>query len=807
MSGLNDQQSDPFKGGNMILYGKRWPEDFSNRFFIGQHTIDKDQNDKVPDVLKGIKPRQIVTQLADIGCDTLYFYMSCHLGNCYYPTRVRYGRVHSGIGKRDVFGEVADECVKRKVALVAVYEFAHLHYCKDWPKAPEDWKHYVYNDDGTRSVKGLCWNTGYGDFFLSQVEEVFSQYPVAGLFVDMLDYPGLNLCPGCKKRFQQDMNKEPPDQKTDINSPLYKEYRMWTFREEARYLKHIRQFIRKFVPGSIVVNNYHWLQCEDLYEIQEAMDFASTDPGIGFGSGTANRCYHSPQVFRTLSRGKAPFDILYDNVVCGLLEISPRDPYLGVSSVSLAHGGYPCPCSMWDKNGHLNPAAVGLAKDVYKHINRAKKWVLNNQSLKGAGIYLSQESEYFYGSPGEKIWRRTSRYLNSFHGALLMLQQEHLLADVLIRNQLSELAAYKVIYLPNTACLSEAEVAAFREYVRNGGTIVASYRASLCDEWGNQRKNFALADVFGVDWCGEKIEPYLALQMNVKTPRDYPFLPWENPSVSVNESALIVKARQGARVIANLHDRYRPNTDPKQCRAFHNAFVVKKPVGPAIVENKYGKGRSIYFAPKIFSTYAYKGVPEIRKLAGRWLVKKELSNLPLTLTAPSSVEMTAFARPQEAKWIIHLVNFQSAPGRMLFTELPVFSEPDDCLVLPLTEDVLPVYNLSLTMRTGARKIKNVRLALSGKNLKTKKTGSGLAVIIPKLHIHEIIEVNFAKPWEAEEIPAPGKRLLPMIHCPVKNSEKSGASPAVPTAKTESGDASGEVWDGFGMGQTGKTGKK
>lgn len=779
----------------MKLYGKRWPQDFRKRFFVGQHMIDTDQNENVPEVLKGVKPREIVRQLADVGCDLLYFYMSCHMGNCYYPTKVKWGRIHSGARKIDIFGEVADECVKQKIALFTVFEFAHLHYLKDWKRAPEDWKHYRRREDGTRGVSGLCWNTGYGEFVHAQIEEVFSTYPTYGLYVDMFDYPGLNLCPECARRFREEMGEVPPTQDTDINSPLFREYKMWAFREEARGLKEIRQTVHRHVPEAVVLNNYHRLKCEDLYELRDAVDFVSTDPGIGFGYQSVVRATHTAAVFCALSEGKLPFDILYDDVTYGLLEIAPRDPYLGIASTALAHGGIPCPCSMWAKDGSLNQAALGLSREVYQHVDRTKKWVGGWRSLKVAGVYLSQESEYFHGHPGEKTWGLGGGYQDEFDGALMMLQEEHVLTDVLTRNQLPRLSDYPVIYLPNAVCLSDVEVAAFREYVRKGGTLIASHSASLADEWGSLGEDFRLADVFGVDWTGEKMEPYIAVQMNVASSKRFPFLPWENPSVTVNQAGLIVKARKGAKVLATLHDRYRPNTDPKKFSGFHNAFVVEKPAGPAIVENRFGKGRAIYFAPRVFAAYAYQGIPEIRKLVARWLVGSRLSRAPIRLDAPSSVEMTAFERPEEGQWVIHLVNFQSIPARAYL------GSQEKGVTIPLTEDVLPVRDLVLRARLGKRSLKQVSLQPSGKRLKAVKQGAETIVHIPEVHIHEIVVFEFKEPWKGKPERFTNERIVPMIRCPRNESRK-------PTSGRTSGKKSGEpanqdspeAWDGMGMGQ-------
>ena len=48
--------------------------------------------------------------------------------------------------------------------------------------------------------------------------------------------------------------------------------------------------------------------------------------------------------------------------------------------------------------------------------------------------------------------------------------------------------------------------AGIEEFVRRGGSIVATHETSLCDESGTRRENFGLAALFGVDFGG-KVEP------------------------------------------------------------------------------------------------------------------------------------------------------------------------------------------------------------------------------------------------------------------------------------------------------------
>ena len=78
------------------------------------------------------------------------------------------------------------------------------------------------------------------------------------------------------------------------------------------------------------------------------------------------------------------------------------------------------------------------------------------------------------------------------------------------------MSRFKTLILPSIAALSDAQCDQLRAFVRNGGSVIATYETSLCDEWGVRRKDFGLADLFGVGWTGRTEGPmqnsYLRLE-------------------------------------------------------------------------------------------------------------------------------------------------------------------------------------------------------------------------------------------------------------------------------------------------------
>ncbi len=87
------------------------------------------------------------------------------------------------------------------------------------------------------------------------------------------------------------------------------------------------------------------------------------------------------------------------------------------------------------------------------------------------------------------------------------LGQIHRQADVVYADGVTveKLSKYKIIYLPDSKFLADDDIEAIRTWVKNGGVLIAEGGSTLFDGSNlKMRKNYALNDVFGVDYKSTK---------------------------------------------------------------------------------------------------------------------------------------------------------------------------------------------------------------------------------------------------------------------------------------------------------------
>jgi hypothetical protein len=326
--------------------------------------------------------------------------------------------------------------------------------------------------------------------------------------------------------------------------------------------------------------------------------------------------------------------------------------------------------------------------------------------------------------PGE---RRMPAHMESAVGVFRAMIEDHLPLDVIMESDVENiqtLSRYKVLILPNAACLSLKSNETIRAFVKAGGGLVALHESSICNEFGDHRVDFGLADVYGAHFKGT--EDFSARWPN------YP--KWTELYLRIAGSELHPIADDSV-----VRSNYRRGSDRLQYIGWMTNVEVVTPAvklgrrlsvpteWPFVVLNQFGRGRSAYFAADIGQAYFIAPYQYQRRLitnAVRWVAGSNPS--PVRVDAPLCVQAAFYTQNDGRRTIVHLLNEINTSANRALPE----NNPSQ------REETLPICDIKVAL-TDAKIV--TAFQEPGHNpLTLKKTSGGVEVLVPRLNIHSMV---------------------------------------------------------------------
>jgi hypothetical protein len=295
----------------------------------------------------------------------------------------------------------------------------------------------------------------------------------------------------------------------------------------------------------------------------------------------------------------------------------------------------------WEKTG----------KGYFSWLSKHDAHLANRRSIAGIAVVFGQRTNLFYKPPAGMSMQRN---MDGLYTALL---EGRFLFDFLHEDQLDvdRLRKYSAVILPNIALLSDAQCAQLRAYVKQGGSLLATFETSLYTDGNDRRDNFGLADVLGIHVNGRLIgrrgnaNPFYA---RIERPHpildgfaDTDWLPgaeFRQPVAAVGDPILTVVPG----FVAYPPELSYPPTP--------------QTTEPALVLQERGRSRTAYFPGNIEHSLRITGNTDLSRLlqnAIRWVAGE---SQPVTIEdlgpgTPALIE--AFAWETEPGFAVHILNY------------------------------------------------------------------------------------------------------------------------------------------------------
>lgn len=594
----------------------------------------------------------------------------------------------------------------------------------------------------------LCLLGPYGDFFGDVLVEILENYPDVDAFsFDGLHYGGVCYCEHCRKNYRADTGKEIPN--ADLNDPEFARYQHWADRKMEDTVRKAQTRLKKIKPEVAFVT---WTTNAGRFghflsiprNMPARMNLLLDAPDQEFWLDETNRgttivpAFGCAYIWAATNHRVAfsePYILSHGNPY-GKDSFPPHEIERRMM-LALTYGAMPSIAVA--QPAHLQEELYA----VMDKIQARKPWLTHKKPEPWAAIVMSDNTRNFYGKVAGQV---EERYMANVWGAFRACVEEHLQVAVINDWNLNEadLAKYKVLILPNTACLDDAQLAGVKKFVERGGGLVATLDTSLYDEFGAPRKNFGLADVLGVDYAGLATspgaeKPELDINFAKSISPDY-FDKRKNVfDLRLAPDSELLQGKLKTYIAADLVTfkgpaiKVRPNRADLKTQAFMRTKTDPTDF-PAIVSGQYGKGRVIYFAGALDAAYYLYAYPYQRlalKEAINWAASEPM---PVKIEAPMCVHTSVMRQSKNGdRLIVHLFSDLNTTAHHAH---PV----DD---VPLREESVSIHDIRVRF-SAKYPIKEARLEPGGTKLPIAREGDEIWVTVPKLDVHAMVIAELAE---------------------------------------------------------------
>jgi hypothetical protein len=653
----------------------------------------------------------------------------------FYKTRIPEQRMSSGLGGRDLLGEIVPAAHQAGLRVLARIDPSCAP--KALAEAHPEWftrdragnycevsEHYV-----------TCPNAAYYHERMPEVvEEILTRYDADGIWNNQGKFAawdtGPCYCDTCKSLFREQCGADIPAGE-NWSDPVWRRYNEWRYERIAAWVKRMHDAIHAAKPDAVFIAAVqlmesldtiqaggwdidYWVPYQDVLTFEcQRRNTAPWWPGI------------QAKYLSSLAPGKPRWMTASYFYPWWRLYASPETenrPWIaqqfanGVNTWLHINGGY---SDLFDRR------SLGPMREVMNRLAGWEHYFEGAESGARVALVYSRFTQDNYGGA-----KPHARYLDFIRGWYCALLEAHIPFDVISDKTITEerLQRYRAVVISNLACMSDETARTLFAFVQSGGGLVASFDASRFTTDGTDRGSAILAALFGVRETGRR-EGLKSSYAKIEDAADPLLSGIGDTDLIPNEGALIEAAAEAGRAVPlTLIPPVIAHSGATISIPEYSAIRATTDI-PVVVRGEHGAGRVVYFCNQpeaLFYRYGFPDWGRVLANAARWTANEAA---PVEVDAPDFVEATLMTQP--GRRLVHLVNF------------PV-GKPVNSGWRHIGRNLVPVSDIAvrLTRRSGEL-VREARLATSGAVLAVEYSDGAAHVVVPRLVDHEIVVFEMA----------------------------------------------------------------
>jgi hypothetical protein len=671
------------------------------------------------------------------------------VGVAYYPTKIPLHRKAKFLGERDVFGELVAAARQLGLRVLARLDPNWGH--EELYKAHPDW--FLSDENGKPRQRGqatptarepqflsatpfaqhdvlysTCWNSPFHREFVPAVmTEIMERYDVDGFFTNgwpptnwhPVDMSLVCYCPHCLEKWRKRGHERYP-QKPDPSDPLWRDFVLFVQESIEEVQTLWTEHTKRLKPSAVFVWNSHGslstgLRWDKFVQRADLLNDDSQGRRVGEPLWVSGRC---GKVMMAVAEGKPVLRIsgvwqLGQPLVRHIAK--PAAETTLFSAEAVANGQrlwwHVLGAELYDRRW-LEPVA-----DYFSWLAEIEPYLRNIESLADVAIVWSPQT--FWLDSWTNMQPSPTEAFNGWYQALLEgrvpfdLLPEWKLATETVRR-------YKVLILPSQTCLRQESLDALKEFVANGGGLVACFEAGTKNLWGEKHDSGKWSELMGVLRVDEPPPPLRHCYLRIlEQQRSHPLLNgFDNTDILPGATYLSRVEKVGdTEALCDFVPTY-PLHPPEK------VYPDPKQTGLPLLFCRERNGRSVYLAMDFDAAFWRSRLPDHKRLllnAVNWVRKGE--PLPVTVSGNGLLDVTIWR--QERSITVHLVNLNT-PN--LFGG-------------PVTE-IVPVgrQELKVVLPEGAKPVR-VKLLRAKLDVPVNLQDDELTVVVPQVLDHEVVAIE------------------------------------------------------------------
>jgi hypothetical protein len=327
-----------------------------------------------------------------------------------------------------------------------------------------------------------------------------THYAIDGIWHNSIGVGGICHCDNCKASWYRFSGKEMPTQ--DSSSELQDVYMQWKSMVADEHMAVMKNTVKSFGDDKVYTAEIFSMfetgqrihSGIDLYNARDHFDFMVS---VAFLTENSDRIHYEDlsyagtiiRFLKSIAPQKEAIILYGENGTAHRYVMDPSEDLKVWLWQAQAAGGRFWNCNFTGmhpdathdrRNAFNNIPAYRFVKENHAYLENQNPWAQ-------IGIYYSKSTRQFYRSIPEE----GDSFGGSVKGMISVMNEHHIPFDFLADDDLDieKLSKYKLVILSNVRCMSERECEIIEVFVRNGGTLLATYASSLYTENGKMRED------------------------------------------------------------------------------------------------------------------------------------------------------------------------------------------------------------------------------------------------------------------------------------------------------------------------------